>query len=89
MSESQNFRYEADTSEPLSTEVVRAVAKAHDEDVITQKWQISKDIDTDALDSLFQDQNLDTILQFKADTTTATIIADRIGDPIIEIESHR
>lgn len=32
-----DFHYEADTTEPLSTEVVTAVAKAHDEEVIEQR----------------------------------------------------
>lgn len=83
------FSYKPDTTEPLSTEVVTAVAKAHDEDVIDQKWRISDDINADALDGLFQDNNLDTTLQFEADTTTVTIIVDRSGDPVIKIESHR
>ncbi|QLH77998.1 hypothetical protein HZS55_12115 [Halosimplex rubrum] len=89
MAESQHFSYKADANEPLSTEVVAAIAKAHDEDVLDQMWRISDDINTDALDGLFQDHNLDTTLQFDADTTTVTIIADKNGDPIIEIESHR
>lgn len=89
MTETQDFHYEADTTESLSTEVVTAVAEAHDEDVIEQKWQISEDINTDALDGHFQDHNLDTTLQFEADTTTVTIIANRDGNPLIKIESHR
>ena len=89
MTETQDFYYEADTTESLSTEVVTAIAKAHDENVIDQKWVISDDIDTDALDGLFQDNHLDITLQFKADTATVTIIADRTGNPVIKIESHR
>lgn len=89
MGKPQDFHYEPDSTKPLSTEVVTAVAKAHDEDVIEQKWVISDDINTDALDSLFQDHHIDITLQFTADSTTATIIADRNGDPVIKIESHR
>ena len=58
MAEPQDFRYDADTTESLSTEVVTAIAQAHNEDVIEQKWRISDDINTDALDGLFQDHNL-------------------------------
>jgi hypothetical protein len=47
------------------------------------------DINTDALDALFQDHRLKLPLQFEADETTATIIADRNGNPVITIESHR
>lgn len=89
MDEVVDFRYEADTTNELSSEVVTAVAKAHDEEVIDQMWRISDDINTDALDGLFQDHNLDTTIQFSADTVTVTIIADKIGNPIITIESHR
>lgn len=89
MTQAQDFYYEADTTEELSTEVVTAVAEAHDENVIEQRWQISNDINTDALDGLFQDNNLDTTLQFEADNVTVTIIADRSGNPVIKIESHR
>lgn len=89
MAESRNFHYEPDTNRSLSTEVVTAIAEAHEEDVIDQKWRISDDINPDALDGLFQDHHLHTMLQFKADTTTVTIIADEEGDPHIEIESHR
>lgn len=89
MAETQDFTYEADTTEPLSTEVVEAIAQAHDEDIIEQQWRISDDINTDALDDLFQDHNLDTTLQFHADTTTVTITANRNGNPVIKIESHR
>ena len=65
------------------------IAKAHDEDVIAQKWLISGDINTDALDGLFQERNLKMMLQFEADSTTAIITADRSGNPVIKIESHR
>lgn len=53
MAETQDFSYEAETTEPLSTEVVAAIAQAHDEDIIDQKWRISDDINTDALNGLF------------------------------------
>lgn len=89
MSNTEAFYYEPDKDEPLSTEVVRAIAKAHDEDVIEQKWVISEDINTDALDGLFNRHNLKTTLQFEADTTTVTIISDEKGNPTIRIESHR
>lgn len=85
----QEFYYEADPTEPLSTEVVTAVAQAHDEEVIAQKWVISNDINTDALDGLSQDRHLKMILQFEADTTTVTVIADENGNPRIKIQSHR
>ncbi|WP_299332609.1 HalOD1 output domain-containing protein [Haloplanus sp.] len=89
MANTAEFYYEPDDSEALSTAVVTAIARAHDEDVLDQKWVISEDINTDALDMLFQEHNLRMSLQFEADTTTATITADRNGDPIIKIESHR
>lgn len=89
MENTQEFYYEPKEGESLSTAVVNAVAKAHDEDMIDQEWLISEDINTDALDGLFQERNLKMSLQFEADTTTATIIADKAGDPVIEIESHR
>ena len=89
MSNSQEFYYEPDETEQLSTAVVTAVAQAHDEDVLEQEWLISDDINTDALDGLFQERNLDMTIQFEADGTTATIIADRDGNPRIRIESHR
>ncbi len=76
-------------TESLSTEVVTAVARAHDEDVLEQKWRISEDINTDALDRLFQERNLNMTLRFEADTTTITIIADTSGKPVIKVESHR
>jgi hypothetical protein len=89
MNEASDFYYEPDETELLSTAVVTAVAQAHDEDVIDQKWLISNDINTDALDGLFQERNLNMTLQFEADGTTVTIIADRSGNPHIKIESHR
>lgn len=89
MGDTREFYYEPEENEQLSTAVVTAVAKAHDEDVLDQEWLISDDINTDALDGLFQERNLKMTLQFEADTTTATIIADLSGDPIIKIESHR
>lgn len=84
-----DFYYEPDEGEELSTAVVAAIAKAHDEDVIEQKWVISEDINTDALDGLFQHHHLKMTLQFEADSTTVTIIADVNGDPVIKIDSHR
>ncbi|WP_050032419.1 HalOD1 output domain-containing protein [Halorubrum halophilum] len=89
MGDTQEFYYEPDEGEQLSTAVVTAIAKAHDEGAIDQKWLISDDINTDALDGLFQERNLKMTLQFEADTTTATITADTSGNPIIKIESHR
>ncbi len=70
-------------------EDVKAVAKAHDEDVLDQLWVSSEDINTDALDGLFQERKLKMTLQFEADSTTATITADASGKPLIKIESHR
>ncbi|WP_424015674.1 HalOD1 output domain-containing protein [Halorubrum xinjiangense] len=89
MEDTREFYYEPDENEELSSEVVTAVAKAHDEDVLEQEWIINEDINTDALDGLFQDNNLKMTLQFEADTTTATITSGRDGSPIIKIESHR
>jgi hypothetical protein len=89
MGDSAKVHYEPETGEALSTAVVRAIAEAHDEDVLDQEWRISDDINTDALDALFQDHRLKMTLQFEADETTATIIADRNGNPVITIESHR
>lgn len=89
MEEPQEFYYEPDPTQPLSIEVVTAVARAHEENILEQEWRISDDINADALDALFQDHNLDITLQFEADTTTATIEADRHGNPVIKIKSHR
>ena len=89
MVEPADFYYEADTTKELSTEVVSAIAQAHDEDVLDQTWSIADDIDTDALDALFKDRTLGISLQFEADTATVTITADREGKPVIKIESHR
>jgi hypothetical protein len=89
MENTQEFYYEPAEDEELSTAVVTAVAKAHDEDMLEQKWLISEDINTDALDGLFNESNLDMTLQFEADSTTATIIANQNGDPVVKIESHR
>ena len=89
MGDTQDFYYEPAEGEELSTAVVSAVAKAHDEDIIDQSWRISEDINTDALDGLFDENNLKMTLQFEADTTTATVIADQDGNPVIKIESHR
>ena len=89
MGNTREFHYEPDEDEQLSTAVVTAIARAHDEDVIDQKWIISDDINTDALDGLFQERNLKMTLQFEADSTTATITADPSGKPMIKIESHR
>ncbi|WP_348607535.1 HalOD1 output domain-containing protein [Halobaculum rarum] len=89
MSNQHSFYYEPDEDELLSTAVVTAVAEAHDEDVLAQEWLISDDINTDALDGLFNKHNLKTTLQFEADSTTVTITADESGNPRIRIESHR
>ena len=89
MGDTEDFYYEPDEDEQLSTAVVTAVAEAHDEDVLKQEWFINEDINTDALDRLFQEHNLKMTLQFEADSTTATIIADKDGNPVIKIESHR
>lgn len=89
MEDIREFYYEPKEDEQLSSAVVTAVAKAHDENAIDQEWLISDDINTDALDGLFEEQKLKMTLQFEADSTTATIIADRNGCPIIKIESHR
>lgn len=89
MTETEKFQYEPDDEESLSTAVVAAVAAAHNEEVLDQKWLISEDINTDAFDGLFQDNHVKMILQFEADSTTATITADKAGNPIITIESHR
>lgn len=89
MGDAQDYIYEPDPAQPLSTEVVTAVAEAHEENVIDQMWRIGDDINTDALDGLFQDNKLDMTLQFEGDTTTVTIRADRSGTPVIKIESHR
>ena len=89
MGNTKEFYYEPEEGEELSVAVVEAVAEAHDEDIIQQRWLISEDINADALDGLFQEQNLKMTLQFEADSTTATIIADSDGNPIIKIESHR
>jgi len=85
----QGFIYEQDEDEPLSIAVVSAVAEAHNEDILEQQWRISEDINTDALDGLFQENNLKMTLQFEADSTTATITADKNGDSVIKIKSHR
>ncbi|AQL44139.1 hypothetical protein BV210_16115 [Halorientalis sp. IM1011] len=89
MGHKQEFIYEQDEDEPLSIAVVSAVAEAHNEDILEQQWRISEDINTDALDGLFQENNLKMTLQFEADSTTATITADKNGDPVIKIKSHR
>ncbi|TQQ79377.1 HalOD1 output domain-containing protein [Halonotius roseus] len=89
MSETDNFHYEPPDGEPLSTAVVEAVAIAHDETILEQEWLISDDINTDALDTLFQDQKLKMSLQFEADNATVTIVADESGNPVITIQSHR
>ena len=86
---SEHWRYVGKDDESLSMAVVSAVAQAHNEDVIEQDWIINNDINTDALDGLFQDGHLNMTLRFEADTTTVTIDADDQGNPVIEIESHR
>lgn len=85
----EQFRYVAEKEDSLSMAVVSAVAEAHHEDVIEQDWIINNDINTDALDGLFQDGHLNMTLRFEADTTTVTIDADEQGNAVIDIESHR
>lgn len=89
MEDTQEIYYEPEATEQLSTAVVAAIAQAHDDDVINQEWLISDEINTDALDGLLQEHNLDMTLRFEADGTTATIIANKRGKPRITIESHR
>jgi hypothetical protein len=89
MGDTQDSYYEPAGGEELSTSVVTAVARAHDENVLEQQWRISEDINTDALDGLFNESNLKMSLQFEADSTTVTIVADQSGDPVIKVESHR
>lgn len=89
MEEPSDFIYQADTTEELSTEVVSAIAQAHEEDVIAQKWTIADDINTDALDELFKGHKRGISLQFNADEAKVTITADKSGNPVIKIESHR
>jgi hypothetical protein len=89
MTNTAEFHHEPDDSKALSTAVVTATARAHDEDVLDRRWVISADINTEALNMLFQAHNLRLSLRFEADTTTATVTADRNEDPIIKIESHR
>ncbi|MDV7348429.1 HalOD1 output domain-containing protein [Halorubrum distributum] len=85
----KTFRYVAEEEDSLSMAVVSAVAQAHDEDILEQDWIINNDINTDALDNLFQKGHLNMTLRFEADTTTVTIDADEQGNPVIDIESHR
>lgn len=91
MDDAAAFYYNPDPDESLSTEVVNAIAMAHDEDVIDQKWVISDDINTDALDGLFQQHKHKhkITLQFEADTASVTIVSDDNGNPEIKIESRR
>lgn len=79
--ETQAFYYEPNGDESLSTEVVTAVAKAYHEDVHEQDWCISDEINTDALDGLFQQRNLDMTLRFEADGVPVSIVADIDGKP--------
>lgn len=83
------FHYQPDNGERLSLAVVSAVAKAHHEEVIEQNWIIQNEINPDALDKLFDDDQLNMSLQFEADRSTVTIDADEHGEPVITIESHR
>lgn len=52
--------------------------------MIDQTRVISDDINTDALGGLFQDHKLKMTLQFEADSTTVTVIADENGNPIVK-----
>ena len=85
----KEFRYVGDEEDSLSMAVVSAVAEAHNEDIIEQDWIINNDINTDALDGLFQGGHLNMTHRFEADDTTVTIDADEHGNPVIHIESHR
>lgn len=89
MATENQFRYTPEEEESLSMAVVSAVAQAHQEDIIQQNWILNNDINTDALDTLFQDDQLHMTLRFEADRTTVTIDADEEGNPEIGIESHR
>lgn len=86
MGDTRGFYYEPDPAESLSAEVVEAIAQAHDEDMLEQKWITSDDINADALNGLFQTDNLDTTLQFEADGATVTIVADPRGNPRVKVE---
>ncbi|RAW44839.1 hypothetical protein DQW50_12580 [Halorubrum sp. 48-1-W] len=57
MENTREYHYEPAEGEQLTTAVVTAVAEAHDEDVLAQEWVISDDINTDALDGLFQERD--------------------------------
>lgn len=89
MAETADFYYEVNSAQPLSLEVVAAIAEAHDEEVIDQKWRISDGINTDALDGLFEDHKPNITLQFEADAATVTIVSGQNGSPVIKIDSHR
>lgn len=89
MSEVPDFYYEPEATEPLGIAVVSAVAEAHDEAVTDQQWVLNQDVNPDAIDGLFQQDNPEMAVQFKADSTTVTITTDDRGKPIIKIESHR
>jgi hypothetical protein len=89
MTDSGEFHYEPRADEPLSTAVVVAIAAAHDENVRDQEWLISEEIHTDALDGLFQEQHRNMSLQFEANLSTVTIVANEAGNPLITIHSHR
>lgn len=73
MTEPEEFYYEPDTTKPMSTEVVPAIAEVHDEDVLDQKWYISDDINTDALEII---ANLTPEMQLLADDVIVVVGED-------------
>jgi predicted ATP-grasp superfamily ATP-dependent carboligase len=83
------FRYNPNDDEKLSTAVVGAVAKAHDENIIDQDWILSNDVNPDALNALFQDGHPDMTITFEADDSTVTIDIDSDENYTIIVESHR
>ncbi|MBX0305152.1 HalOD1 output domain-containing protein [Haloarcula salinisoli] len=89
MTDQTRFHYEPGDAEPLSTAIVSAVAIAHNENVLDQKWILANDINPDALDALFFDGKPNMRLTFEADASTVTVDVDDQGQFDIEIESHR
>lgn len=87
--DTQEIFYEPEQGEKLSTAVVMAVAEAHGEDAVDQTWRISDDIDTDALDDLFEQPHQVNNMQFRVDSVTATISSDPSGKLVIKIEPSR
>lgn len=88
MTDQTRFSYEPADEEPLSTAIVSAVARAHNEDVLDQNWILANDINPDALDALFADGKANMCLTFEANASTVTVDLDAQGQCSIEIESH-